>query len=1309
MKKRKNTIRSLVARVMSLVMAVVMVLGGMPSIPARAEDGTYPYMIFAASDEEGAVAFLVNNAGINGNVATNGTIAVTGGNCNINGIRTERARESDEPLLMPDLRERIINTYFAAETEEHAGDYALEEININVNTPIEGDGEISLTGNINLNAGIMAQEDIVLDGEVKNSGDVVLYSVSGNVVINSTNVNLNGLVYAPYGEIRITSMNVNMNNVILIAQKVTIEANGINGGMNQGMAQFIGTEYNVIESETGNDHPVNPDNPDPENPDPVDPENPDPIDPNNPEIDWSVDTDGDGLPDALEEEIGIDPEVSDTDGDGLSDYEEIFITGTDPLNPSSVQSGVLDGDADSDGDGIPNREELDKGLNPASADSDYDGLSDYDELYVYGTDPVNADSDGDGIKDGDEISLGLDPLNGSTNGVPDGEYMIHQTVDVDSEALAEINTADSPYRMSIEVDAAGYVAGNLDARETPYAHTIGNDAILGNAVGLEYQDGNVESVTLKFEIAEAYRENEIGMFPGEEEIEGIKRLNVFKYFEDINMLLPIETKFDMENHIVYTEVDEFGTYCLMDLEKWLLNFDLAEAEVAALSIDMYEVEEEMQPEEGIYFGRTDEYNEEDSIWQEGEFIEPEELESLVMPEEVYVMEDVPMLMALDLEDGVSNDIDNSNIDNASIDIVFILQCAGSSPADFQRQKDMIVQVAQKLETNHPDASVRIGVLAFQSSIAYWLKSDGEKWFTSSASLKNVLSNRGYSYTYNNCRISQAFELFCKEADLREDAAVFVYTLYNGNTGYSMWDFYTQHSVCKKFDVYYSEIIPKGYKYASEEQGERIMTLIEDTKGICLEVSNSTADKIYEHIQQNAAPAVNVPEPTEFTVVLPTGWTQITLTQPLDPANGANSDTDSLTDWEEVNTDMISWSANGELVLPTIYECMQIPDVSYVQSGLERFFSGSETAGILVTEVYRYMDSTLRVCKILPIYSNPIEEDTDGEGILDGFDIRPMKCDNYADKYIEFINAGYIDMNKMIQTRDGFTICMTPLPEILLDMGYEEYAIDCLCNGSCGMSEVAADWYLYSVETDEETVFSLIKLRDTTGYNTMPSVSVPFIELDIDQMQTYSNSDNLALLDAEFRKVINQKNADVNYVLSSYFEQPKSDALYVIPQIYVRLVIQKECIDQNTNIIYMTEKVSSRFALAALKKYKVGNSDGNPEIYDDNGTNDKSDDYIVIVGPYNPTLPEQECILAMRSGNPSFDSFAAEIVYHAERVDDPFVKTHTITADLSVGDQKPDEYKYKKEDGTNLKLQIAVSGGGIPNNLILKLDWSVIFA
>ncbi len=43
------------------------------------------------------------------------------------------------------------------------------------------------------------------------------------------------------------------------------------------------------------------------------------------------------------------------------------------------------------------------------ADMDGDTLSDYDEVYVHGTDPILADSDNDGMDDGDEIYDGTDP------------------------------------------------------------------------------------------------------------------------------------------------------------------------------------------------------------------------------------------------------------------------------------------------------------------------------------------------------------------------------------------------------------------------------------------------------------------------------------------------------------------------------------------------------------------------------------------------------------------------------------------------------------------------------------------------------------------------------------------------------------------------------------------------------------------------------------------------------------------------------------------------------------------------------------
>jgi chitodextrinase len=53
-----------------------------------------------------------------------------------------------------------------------------------------------------------------------------------------------------------------------------------------------------------------------------------------------------------------------------------------------------------------------------SADIDKDGISDYDETYIYGTNPNKMDTDGDGISDDDEILAGIDPIKKIITPVP---------------------------------------------------------------------------------------------------------------------------------------------------------------------------------------------------------------------------------------------------------------------------------------------------------------------------------------------------------------------------------------------------------------------------------------------------------------------------------------------------------------------------------------------------------------------------------------------------------------------------------------------------------------------------------------------------------------------------------------------------------------------------------------------------------------------------------------------------------------------------------------------------------------------------
>ena len=114
-------------------------------------------------------------------------------------------------------------------------------------------------------------------------------------------------------------------------------------------------------------------------------------------LDLSVfeeDNDGDGLSNGFESMIGTDPDLDDTDGDLLSDYQELYLTWTDPTLYDTDGNGISDADEDLDGDGLCNIYELGLGTDTAHPDSDRDDLSDYDEIYVHSTDPLNQDTDG---------------------------------------------------------------------------------------------------------------------------------------------------------------------------------------------------------------------------------------------------------------------------------------------------------------------------------------------------------------------------------------------------------------------------------------------------------------------------------------------------------------------------------------------------------------------------------------------------------------------------------------------------------------------------------------------------------------------------------------------------------------------------------------------------------------------------------------------------------------------------------------------------------------------------------------------------
>lgn len=271
---------------------------------------------------------------------------------------------------------------------------------------------------------------------------------------------------------------------------------------------------------------------------------------------WTQDTDNDKLSGEIEDVLKTDKSNPDTDGDGLSDYEEYELIGTDPLKKDSDEDGVLDSEEDLDEDGLTNIQELKYGTSCIIADTDVDRLSDYDEIYVYKTNPLKEDTDGDGLSDGDEVKLGLDPINKFTDGKTlDSKRTFNQKTSTEAILDEEIFNEDNPAIPYVEGKTEGNIDSKIKIDASAETSINENRAVVG--IPIDVSIDSDKAFELKFDISNACKYDE-----------SVLKDYVICTLKD-NQIKPLTTDVDSANEVIYASISESGTYFVIDSTEML--------------------------------------------------------------------------------------------------------------------------------------------------------------------------------------------------------------------------------------------------------------------------------------------------------------------------------------------------------------------------------------------------------------------------------------------------------------------------------------------------------------------------------------------------------------------------------------------------------------------------------------------------------------------------------------------------------------------------------------------------------------------
>ncbi|MFR7868006.1 VWA domain-containing protein [Ruminococcus bicirculans (ex Wegman et al. 2014)] len=224
-----------------------------------------PYTLFSGSSTEN---FQLNcwKSTFNGNVYTGAGFVSNASELYLNGkvdavktittngwqINIDERNENVEKETMPDWDARIHKMAGAYEfTDEDV--VRIQDKNV-IDGAVKTTGKVEISGTtFDGNCYIIADGDITYNvNDFISTGRVVLYSRNGNITINGTNIDINGIMYAPNGTVAFNSNIANINGRIF-ADKINFSGSIFNVTSSDSDWELLGTKSVISKTYTFDD------------------------------------------------------------------------------------------------------------------------------------------------------------------------------------------------------------------------------------------------------------------------------------------------------------------------------------------------------------------------------------------------------------------------------------------------------------------------------------------------------------------------------------------------------------------------------------------------------------------------------------------------------------------------------------------------------------------------------------------------------------------------------------------------------------------------------------------------------------------------------------------------------------------------------------------------------------------------------------------------------------------------------------------------------------------------------------------------